>query len=225
MRWADSARVRRVVLQIHQMPDTFAATGLACIRGERIVFEHLDFEVAAGGALLLRGPNGAGKSTLLRLCAAFLQPAAGELTWNGRPIQADLDDHRNRLAWVGHLDAVKPAFTVEDNIAFWAALAPPRPMTLTPSEYLQPMGLAHLADLPAAYLSAGQRRRLNLSRLAVAAGSLWLLDEPTSSLDDASTNALMTMIEIHRDAGGMAVIATHQDLPLENARTLRIGAP
>lgn len=206
------------------MPDTFAATGLACIRGERIVFEHLDFEVAAGGALLLRGPNGAGKSTLLRLCAAFLQPANGELRWNGQPIGADLDAHRARLAWVGHLDAVKPAFTVVENVAFWAKLAPPRSLPTAPAEHLSAMGLAHLADLPAAYLSAGQRRRLNLSRLSVSPSTLWLLDEPTSSLDDASTSALMTMIEIHRDAGGMAIIATHQDLPLENARTLRIGA-
>ena len=202
------------------MPDTFAATGLACIRGERIVFEHLDFEVASGGALLLRGPNGAGKSTLLRLCAAFLQPAEGELRWNGRPIATDLDAHRARLAWIGHLDAIKPAFTVAENVGFWLSLGGMSDVTGA----LAALGLDHLAALPAAYLSAGQRRRLNLTRLAGSAGTLWLLDEPTSSLDDASTRALVTLIERHRSAGGIAIIATHQDLALAGAATLRIGS-
>ena len=201
------------------MPDTFAATGLACIRGERIVFEHLDFEVAAGGALLLRGPNGAGKSTLLRLCAAFLQPSDGELRWNGRAIGADLDAHRARLAWVGHLDAVKPAFTVAENVSFWLSLS----ARGDASAALAALGLDHLASLPAAYLSAGQRRRLNLARLAGSIGKLWLLDEPTSSLDDTSTSALVTLIERHRAIGGIAIIATHQDLALAGATTLRIG--
>jgi heme exporter protein A len=200
------------------MPDTFAASGLACIRGERIVFEHLDFALESGGALLLRGANGAGKSSLLRLCAAFLQPSAGALTWNGQPIGGDLDAHRARLTWVGHLDAVKPAFTVAENVGFWLGLAGRGDA----DDALAAVGLDHLATLPAAYLSAGQRRRLNLARLA-GGGTLWLLDEPTSSLDDVSANALAAMIEAHRRAGGMAIIATHQDLPLAGARTLRIG--
>jgi heme exporter protein A len=203
------------------MPDTFAATGLACIRGERVVFEHLDFALGAGGALLLRGPNGAGKSSLLRLCAAFLQPAAGALTWNGHPIGADLDAHRARLAWVGHLDAVKPVFSVAENVAFWQRLGG---RAEDPIAALATLGLDHLATLPAAYLSAGQRRRLNLARLASTAGALWLLDEPTSSLDDASTRALLSLVERHRAAGGMAIIATHHDLPLAGATTLRIGS-
>ena len=233
---------------------TFEARGLTCIRGERVVFENLAFSVAPGGALLLRGANGTGKSSLLRICAGFLQPAAGELRWNAAPVAGDIDAHRARLAYVGHLDALKPAFTVAENVAFWLRLTssgasplPPHPalpqgmgegskqalpqpsgeggMGEPTGSALAALGLGHLASLPAAYLSAGQRRRLNLARLAGSAAPLWLLDEPTSSLDDASTHALLTLIEAHRAGGGMAVIATHQDLPLTKAEKLRIGAP
>ncbi len=200
---------------------TFEARGLTCIRGERVVFENLAFSVAPGGALLLRGANGTGKSSLLRICAGFLQPAGGELRWNAAPVAGDLDAHRARLAYVGHLDAVKPAFTVAENVAFWLKLSGAGTRAETA---LSALGLGHLASLPAAYLSAGQRRRLNLARLAGSAAPLWLLDEPTSSLDDASSHALLTLIEAHRAGGGMAVIATHQDLALTKAETLRIGA-
>ncbi|MBM3506637.1 MAG: heme ABC exporter ATP-binding protein CcmA [Alphaproteobacteria bacterium] len=206
------------------MPDTFAASGLACIRGERIVFEDLDFSLTSGSALLLRGPNGSGKSSLLRLCAAFLAPAAGALTWNGTPITADRDAHRARIAWAGHLDAVKPAFTVAANLAFWLGLAPGG-AALAVDTALGPLGLGHLADLPAAYLSAGQKRRLNLSRLSGSRAPLWLLDEPTSSLDDASARALLAVINRHCDGGGMAIIATHQDLALDRVATLTMAAP
>lgn len=206
------------------MSDVFAASGLTCVRGERIVFQRLSFQVGAGGALLLRGPNGAGKSSLLRLAAGFLPPAEGTLSWNGQPIGADIDAHRARLAYVGHLDAVKPALSVAENLAFWLALGGDRRGDAV-ADALAPLGLGHLVSLPAAYLSAGQRRRLNLSRLLATKAALWLLDEPMSSLDDASATALAKVIEDHRARGGMAVIATHQDLPLADAATLAIGSP
>ncbi len=203
-------------------PAVFSATNLTCIRGERIVFQDLSFEVSAGSALLLRGPNGTGKSSLLRLCAGFLQPSEGELRWNAAPIADDLGAHHARSAWVGHLDAVKPAFSVAENIGFWLRLngAGPHPETA-----LAALGLGHLASLPAAYLSAGQRRRLNLARLAGTTAPLWLLDEPTSSLDDASARALLHIIDAHCNAGGMAIIATHHDLDLTRVSTLQIGRP
>lgn len=198
----------------------FSASNLTCIRGERIVFEGLSFAVEAGGALLLRGPNGTGKSSLLRMCAGFLQPAEGELRWNAAPIADDLGAHHARLAWVGHLDAVKPAFSVAENIGFWLRLSGAGPH---PETALAALGLAHLASLPAAYLSAGQRRRLNLARLAGTTAPLWLLDEPTPSLDDASARALLQVIDAHCNAGGMAIIATHHDLDLTRVSTLQVG--
>lgn len=199
--------------------DTFAATDLACVRGERLVFTGVGFTVVAGGVLLLRGPNGTGKSSLLRVCAGFVAASAGQLTWNRRPVTEEWDAQRARTTYVGHLDAVKPAFTVAENLAFWAGLGG-RDADVSA---LAPLALDHLHDLPAAYLSAGQKRRLNLSRLLVSNAALWLLDEPTSSLDDRSTEALLQVIAAHQAKGGMAVIATHHDLPLPNLSVLRLG--
>ncbi len=198
---------------------TFAATELACVRGERLVFTGVGFAVASGGALLLRGPNGTGKSSLLRVCAGFVPASAGALTWNGRSVTKEWDAQRARITYVGHPDAVKPAFTVAENLGFWASLGG----RTADADSLAPLALDHLHDLPAAYLSAGQKRRLNLSRLSVSTAALWLLDEPTSSLDDVSTAALLAVIAAHQTRGGMAIIATHHDLPLQNISVLRLG--
>lgn len=199
--------------------DTFAATELACVRGERLVFTGVGFAIASGGALLVRGPNGTGKSSLLRVCAGFVPASAGQLTWNGRPVTKEWDAQRARTTYVGHLDAVKPAFTVAENLGFWASLGG----RTADAGALAPLALDHLHDLPAAYLSAGQKRRLNLSRLSVSTAALWLLDEPTSSLDDVSTAALLAVLAAHQARGGMAIIATHHDLPLPNVSVLRLG--
>jgi heme exporter protein A len=200
----------------------FSGHDLTCIRGERVVFQNLSFSVAVGEALILRGPNGSGKSTLLRLAAGFLKPAQGELKWRDARAGAgdDLDDYRDKIHYLGHLDAVKPALSVAENLEFWVAFDGSRSVDADCERALDQLDLSHLADVPGRYLSAGQRRRLNIARVAATAKPLWLLDEPSVSLDDASVARLADLIAGHRAGGGMAMIATHIDLAMEDARTL-----
>jgi heme exporter protein A len=193
--------------------------GLAAFRGERLVFRDLHFGVAAGGALLLHGPNGAGKSTLLRLLAGLLRPAAGTLTWDGTDALADLPAHAGRVAYVGHQDAVKPGLTVAENL--WQFTA--RPSGSAVGDALAALGLEALADLPGRMLSAGQRRRLTLARLALSRAPLWLLDEPTLGLDARSVEHFGAMLHTHRGRGGVAIAATHLPLPLGNAAELALA--
>lgn len=195
---------------------TLEARAIAAFRGERLVLRDLSFAVAAGQALLLLGPNGSGKSTLLRLLAGLKRPDAGAILWQGEDALADLATHAGRVAYLGHLDAIKPGLTATENLSFAAA-----GRVVTPA--LAAMGLEALADLPARMLSAGQRRRLALARLALSPAPLWLLDEPTLGLDVASLDRLGALLATHRAQGGMVVAATHLDLPLPGAGTLRLG--
>jgi heme exporter protein A len=194
------------------------ATGLAAFRGERPVFRDLDFVVEAGGALLLTGPNGSGKSTLLRLLAGLLRPTAGTLTWDGADALADLPMHARRVAYVGHQDAVKPGLTAAENLRFAARLSGGKVR-----DALAAVGLEDLADLPARMLSAGQRRRLALARLALSEASLWLLDEPTLGLDAVSVERFGTMLDAHRAANGMVIAATHLPLPMRESTELALA--
>jgi len=194
------------------------AAGLAAFRGERLVFRDLAFSVAAGGALLLTGPNGSGKSTLLRLLAGLLRPAAGQLSWNGENALADLPAHARRVVYVGHQDAVKPGLTAAENLRFAARLAGG-----SEADALAAVGLVELADLPVRMLSAGQRRRLALSRLALSPAPLWLLDEPTLGLDTASVERFGGLLAAHRTLGGIAIAATHLPLPLPGAKELPLA--
>ncbi|MGE4219498.1 MAG: heme ABC exporter ATP-binding protein CcmA [Alphaproteobacteria bacterium] len=211
---------------------------LRCERGGRVVFDGLGFALAPGGALVLRGPNGSGKSSLLRLMAGLLRPAAGSLSWTGAPAALDAGDRRSAVAYAGHLDAVKPVLTVTEDLRFWARLAPePGLLALfgvtdaqrtaedRVSDALTAFELEALAGLPCRYLSAGQRRRLALARLVTRPAALWLLDEPTASLDDASTARLAAAIAAHRAAGGMVALSTHLDLDLADAGMLVLDRP
>ena len=198
---------------------TLVGENLFCIRGERPVFAGLSFEIAPGGALVLRGPNGAGKSSLLRIAATLLKPADGRLLWHGQPAADDIEAYRGALEYVGHLDAVKPVLTVAENVAFWTHLRGPGDVGAA----LERFGVAHLADVPAGMLSAGQRKRTALARLLTSATSLWLLDEPTVSLDTDGVVALEAAIAAHRAGGGMVMLATHIDLDLPDAAVLQLG--
>lgn len=186
-----------------------AATGVSAFRGERLVLRDVSMAVPPGGAALLLGANGAGKSTLLRVLAGLKRPEAGAVTWNG------LDVTEGGIAYLGHLDAIKPGLTVRENLEF-----PP-----APGDALAALGLAALADVPARLLSAGQKRRLALSRLAASGAGLWLLDEPTLGLDADSVLALGVLLAAHRSGGGVVVAATHLPLPLPDAVELRLSAP
>jgi len=197
------------------------ASGLAAFRGERLVFRELGLRVPRGGALLLLGANGSGKSTLLRLLAGLLRPAAGTLLWEGEDVFADLATHGTRVGYLGHQDAIKPGLTARENLRFAAASARRGEGVGSALAALQ---LERFAELPARLLSAGQRRRLALARLALGAGALWLLDEPTLGLDTASVARLGEMLARHRGAGGAVVAATHLDLPLPGAAILDLSA-
>jgi heme exporter protein A len=200
---------------------SFEGRDLTCVRGERLVFEGLNFTLPPGAVLIVRGPNGAGKSSLLRLVAGLLRPAAGTLTWDGGAIADAPEAHARRLHFLGHLDAVKPAFTVEANLRFWARLHGQNDGGAI-TDALQRLGLGPLADAPARLLSAGQRRRLALARLAAASAPLWCLDEPTVGLDEAATHTLTELIAKHRATGGRLLLATHQNLDLDGATDLRL---
>jgi heme exporter protein A len=188
----------------------FAGHDLACRRGERLVFTRLSFRVAAGATLLLRGPNGSGKSSLLRCMAGLLAPAAGTQTWNDRPIALDADAHRGRLRYLGHQDAVKPALTVLENLVLWQQLHGVHDAAAIGGA-LAGLGLDRLAELPARLLSAGQRRRVALARLLASPAPLWLLDEPTTALDDDGVERFARMVGDHRAGGGLVVLSSHGD--------------
>ncbi|WP_174254894.1 heme ABC exporter ATP-binding protein CcmA [Acidisphaera sp. S103] len=198
--------------------NVLAAEDIAVFRGERLVLHDLSFTVPSGGALVLAGPNGSGKSTLLRLLAGLVRPAAGRVLWDGADALGDLAGHGRRVAYVGHQDAVKPGLTVMENLHF-AASASDRPIAAA----LSALGLQALAELPARMLSAGQKRRLALSRLMLSTAPLWLLDEPTLGLDTGSIERFGTLLAAHRASGGMVVAATHVPLPLPDAAGLRLS--
>ncbi len=204
--------------------DRLTLSGLACLRGERIVFADLDLRVPAGGAVLLTGPNGSGKSTLLRLLAGLLAPIAGTVAWEGEPVADAPDRHRGRVAYVGHLDAVKPAMTVRESVAFWAGLSADAVADATVETALRAMDIVHLADVPGRLLSAGQKRRTNLARLFATGRPLWLLDEPTVALDRASVARLEAGIAAHRATGGIVLASTHAPIAMPDAVTVRMEA-
>jgi heme exporter protein A len=193
------------------MTNRFAGQALTCFRGERFVFESLDFSVDSCGALVLIGPNGSGKSSLMRMMATLLAPVDGRLIWNGEPIEVDPEAHHARLHYIAYQDAIKPVMTVRENLDFWAGLkSPDAPVDAA----LEAVGIGRLADTPAQFLSSGQRRRLSLARLVATNAELWLLDEPTVGLDRDAVGLLEGLIASHRSAGGMAILATHQPVDL-----------
>ena len=195
----------------------FEANELSCIRGERPVFRALSFKLLPGGALILRGPNGSGKSSLLRILAGFLKPAGGTVAWNGEDMREAPEAHRARAHYVGHLEAVKPTLTVAEHLAFWAtAKGFPKPT----NNILAALELEDLADVPGRFLSAGQKRRLTLTRLLATPAELWLLDEPSITLDHKSAARLEKVLADYRAGGGMAIIATHAEISLPDAESI-----
>jgi heme exporter protein A len=188
------------------------ASGLTCVRGGREVFSALSFEALAGELLAVTGRNGSGKTSLLRLIAGLLTPAGGSLALEGSDAELTLPEQAHYL---GHRDALKPALSVLENLQFWRDFLGGKPSDA--AESLAAVGLAHAAHLPAAYLSAGQRRRLSLARLLAVRRPVWLLDEPTTALD-----MIAGLMREHLTSGGLIVAATHAPLGLAS-RELRIG--
>lgn len=197
------------------------ASGLAVERGGRLIVSGVSFTLSAGEALLLTGPNGAGKTTLLRALAGFLPLAAGTIRLDGADLERTVGE---QCHVVGHANAVKGALTVAENLTFWASfLGNGAALPAAVAEALARLDLEPLADVPAAYLSAGQRRRTALARLLVAPRLIWLLDEPSVSLDATSTALLAGLVAGHVAAGGMAIAATHVPLGIPTARELKLS--
>ncbi len=205
---------------------SLAVENLGIGRGGRVLAAGLSFRLEAGQALVVTGPNGAGKSTLLRTLAGLLPALGGRVRADGPGIDGDgppgLAAH-----YVGHADGLKNALSVAENLEFWAAmLAAGRAesrVNKTCKDALRVLGLPHVIDFPAGYLSAGQRRRVALARLLVAFRPLWLLDEPATALDAASQETLAQLMHAHLGEGGIVIAATHAQLGLEHAKELRLG--
>ncbi len=193
-----------------------SGSDLVCVRGGREVFRNLSFAVGAGEALIVTGRNGAGKSSLLRLIAGLLRPLAGRIDLDGGDAELTIAEQAH---YVGHQDALKPSLSVHENLAFWTDLLGDRGGN---GGALAAVGLDGLAGLPAAYLSAGQRRRLSLARLVSAARPIWLLDEPTAALDTAAQAVLAGLMRAHLGGGGLILAATHGPLGLDRAMELRL---
>ncbi|HSI38996.1 MAG TPA: heme ABC exporter ATP-binding protein CcmA [Xanthobacteraceae bacterium] len=196
------------------------AEGLSCVRGVRHLFSGVDVRLESGRALLVTGANGAGKSSLLRILAGLAEPAAGTLRLEG-DVPADEALPAERTHYLGHLDALKAPLSVAENLEFWRAVLgrPARSVEAALAE----VGLAGLARLPAALLSAGQKRRLALARLLVADRPLWLLDEPTAALDTQGQARFAAIAGAHLAAGGLIVAATHVPLDIGPCDELRLG--
>ena len=192
-------------------------SGLTCIRGGREVFSGLGFAVGGGEALLVTGRNGAGKSSLLRMVAGLVRTASGRLELDGGDPEKTIAEQAHYL---GHHDALKPSLTVAENLAFWAGYLGGAKSRQTA---LAAMGLAALAGLPAAYLSAGQQRRLSIARLLAIKRPIWLLDEPTAALDREAQDILAGLMRAHLAGGGLIVAAAHGPIGLERATELRLG--
>jgi heme exporter protein A len=195
-------------------------------RGERLLASGLSFYVRAGEAVMITGPNGAGKSTFLRMLAGLLPVSHGRISLDGAEADTTV---AARAHYLGHLNALKPALSVRENLVFWAdmlkdsvAVASPE-AALCPAAALAAFGLAHVLDVPGGYLSTGQKRRVALARLLVAHRPLWLLDEPSAGLDAGAQAQLTAVMDRHLETGGMIVAATHVPLGLARASEIHLG--
>src|ERR1700694_2927886 len=188
-----------------------------CVRGGREVFSGLEFEASSGEALAVRGPNGSGKTSLLRMIAGLLTITGGSIGLEGGEAEVTLSEQAHYL---GHRDALKPALSVLENLSFWRDFLGGK--TFDATERLAAVELDHAAHLPAAYLSAGQRRRLSIARLLAVRRPVWLLDEPANALDTAGQTMFAGLMEQHLARGGLIVAATHAPLGVQ-AKELQIG--
>ncbi len=191
--------------------------GVTCVRGGREVFAGLDFEAASGEVVAVVGRNGSGKTSLLRLIAGLLVPAGGKIALEGGDAELTLPE---QCHYLGHRDALKPALSVMENLSFWADFLGGERCDAAQS--LGTVGLDHATHLPAAFLSAGQRRRLSLARLLTVRRPVWLLDEPTTALDVAGQDMFGGLMRDHLARGGLIIAATHAPLGIDS-RELRIG--
>jgi heme exporter protein A len=192
---------------------------LGCVRGDRRIFSDVNFSLATGDWLQVTGANGSGKTSLLRILSGLLSPAEGQVFWQGADIHSLSEEYSTHITYFGHRPGVKDELTGIENLCVAAGLSGLEVDKKSAQHALEKMGLAGRDSLPARMLSEGQRRRVSLSRLLVCNTKLWLLDEILTSLDKAAISLVRSLIEEHLSGGGIAVVATHQELALSNGRT------
>ncbi len=202
------------------------AQGLACLRGDRLLFKNVAFELSAGGLMYVLGENGSGKSSLLRLLCGLLTPEEGAVFWNGQAIGQDAELYQTDLTYIGHLNGLKDDLTALENLQFGARLAGNVVDNVAALKALTAIGVARCANLPVGVLSQGQKRRVALARLWLTRSKLWILDEPFAALDTASVEVLAAQLSAHMVNGGMTIITTHQDVAIQaqSTQTLRLSA-
>jgi len=187
---------------------------LTCVRGTRRLFKQLNFSAGEGELIELRGPNGSGKTSLLRILCGLATPAAGEVRWNGHSIRKLGEEYFASVAYLGHQNGVKDELTAIENLRLSSAVAGTPVIAREAQDILQRVGLSQQQHLPARVLSAGQRRRLGMTRLLTSQAKLWILDEVLTSLDDSAMKLSREFIAEHLQKDGIAIVATHQDLNL-----------
>ena len=203
-------------------PSSLRANALTCVRGERTLFTGLDLEVSAGEWLHVRGENGIGKTSLLRLLSGLTKPAAGEIFWNEQLISVDPSEYYRNLLFLGHRDSLKEDLTALENLSISTTLDG---ITVSEEEILLALhrfGLRGREDLPVNCLSAGQKRRVLLARLLLRQAKLWILDEPFNALDVRAVEMLSELILEHITSGGMAIMTSHQEIPIPNGRVVQL---
>ncbi len=202
------------------------AQGLACLRGDRLLFKNVGFELKSGGLLYVLGENGSGKSSLLRLLCGLLMPEDGAVFWCGKKIKQEPEIYQSNLLYIGHLNGLKDDLTALENLQISARLAGNDISEKKTLAALAAIGIERCANLPVRVLSQGQKRRVALARLWLTESQLWILDEPFAALDTSSVEVLASRLGQHMSNGGMTIITTHQDVTIgaQSTQTLRLSS-
>jgi heme exporter protein A len=206
----------------HTSEDVLQAHMLSCVRGERMLFADLDLQVHAGECLHVCGENGVGKTSLLRLLTGLSKPESGEILWKGQAITLDPSQYHRDLLFLGHRDALKDDLTALENIQMYAAIDD---IALSQEQALSSLwnfGLRGREHLPVSFLSAGQKRRVLMARMATRQAKLWILDEPFNALDLNAVQALQTLIAQHLEQGGLVVLTSHQNIVIPHVKVLEL---